>query len=80
MVYIQEHNVEFYDSLPNKSEFINHLLQREQKGPQSQSVVTAPAEDEENDPNWHPDPRIRETRRQIAAMEARDKANVAKNS
>jgi hypothetical protein len=61
MIYIYEENVEFYDSLGNKSEFINEALRLKRK--------TTPVDAPTDDPNWHPDPRIRETRERIAAMD-----------
>lgn len=64
MIYIYEENLDFYDSLDNKSEFINEALSKSQgvKEPQ-----------ENTDPNWHPDPRIRETRAAVAAIDAKNR-------
>ncbi len=64
MIYIYDENVEYYDSLANKSEFVNEKLRLARK--------IAPVESTE-DPNWHPDPRIRETRARVAAMDKKDR-------
>lgn len=71
MVYIYEENVEYYDSLKNKSEFINEKIRLAKR--------TEPLPHTSDDPNWHPDPRIRETRKAVAAMDAKRKADEAKS-
>lgn len=66
MIYIWGENVGFYDSLKNKSDFINRMIMAEK------AKKEVPQE-EEQDPNWHPDPRIRETRAAVKAMDEKNK-------
>ncbi len=68
MIYVYEENVEFYDSLANKSEFINEKLRIAKR---------TDVNDNTEDPNWHPDPRIRETRAAVAAMDKKDRDSLA---
>jgi hypothetical protein len=69
MIYIYEENLEFYDALKNKSQFINDALQDSRVNERLRMNKT-----QAEDPNWHPDPRIRETRAAVAAMDAKNKA------
>lgn len=68
MIYIYEENLDFYDTLPNKSQFINDALQDSRVNSRIRQNQTTAA-----DPNWHPDPRIRETRAKVAEMDAKNK-------
>lgn len=84
MIYIYEENLPFYDELDNKSQWINDKLQDARINTRikdetqvttqvmSPQVATAP-EIPDDDPDWHVDPRIRETRRQVREMEERDR-------
>ena len=86
MVYIYEENLPFYNSIKNKSEWVNDKLQDARIDTRIKDETTdmdtnnpvetptAPEIQEENDPDYHPDPRIRDTRRQLREMEARDNA------
>lgn len=78
MIYIYEENLDFYDELENKSQWINDKLQDARVNTRLKDAVEPITPGEpitpEQDPNWHPDPRIRDVRKQLAAMEARDKA------
>jgi hypothetical protein len=94
MIYIWDENVEFYDSLTNKSDFINRRIS------ESRDIVLSEVDfrdkqdawkkdqneqpkleglDDPAHPDYHPDPRIRDIRKQLSAMDARDKENVRKS-
>lgn len=94
MIYIWDENLEFYDSLQNKSDFINRLMANakeaalseaefRQKDAAWQKDQNAPEPkvgiDDPSHPDWSPDPRIREIRRAVYIMEERDQANVDKS-
>lgn len=82
MIYVYEENLQFYNSLNNenplgnKSEFINRALQAgrlgNQRTPEEKPSEAGSPEDQ------HPDPRIRETHRAVAAME--EKARAARTN
>lgn len=87
MIYIWDENVEYYDSLDNKSDFINRMIVQSREVVKSEQVfqknqnawgVDQNAQpklegvDDPSHPDWHPDPRIREIRKQQLAMQERD--------
>jgi hypothetical protein len=62
MIYVWPENVEYYDSLPNKSDFINEMLKQFRLG-DIKPTVNEPKKDE----------RISFIQDSIAAMEKRDR-------
>jgi len=96
MIYIWDEHLEFYDTLENKSDFINRQISsakeaelserdfREKndawaKDQNADKVPKLEGIDDPSHPDWHPDPRIRETRKQISAMNERDTENLRKS-
>lgn len=87
MIYIWPENLEFYNSIDNKSDFINRAIAKARIEGQESSELTSPTVPEESEevtdindprhPDYHPDPRIRDTRSQINQMDARNKASRA---
>lgn len=73
MVYIYDENVEVYNNLENKSDWLNQRLEEEKKKENNTPTAPAVEEDTPYDPDWHPDPRIRETRKALREMEERDR-------
>lgn len=83
MIYIYEENLDFYNNLENKSEFVNDALQDARitgriknvpSNPKVTETKTAPTLPESTPfPSESPDPRIRETQARVAAMDARAK-------
>lgn len=94
MVYIWDENVSYYDSLENKSDFVNRQIaaaveagmsEQDFRDKQSAWGVDQNAQpklegiDDPSHPEWHPDPRIRETRKRLAEMDERDSDNVRRS-
>lgn len=82
MIYIWGDNLEFYDKLENKSEFINQKIAEERNGSQTLKENVQAAREQlevpEKFPGYdHPDPRMRELRRDIWVKENRDKKRLA---
>lgn len=59
MIYVYEENVDTYDAIENKSKWINDLLTQARKK----------LEEANADPNWHPDPRMREARERLSRLD-----------
>lgn len=95
MIYIWDENLEYFNQLPNKSDFINRQIAHERAGDLGEAdfrkeektgwdvdqnaQVQLEGIDDTSHPDWHPDPNIRDLRKQHLEMKLRDEEAVRKS-